>query len=188
LFILSDLSDLASDHSVHINICSDRPSSASIDIMDHHYYTPEELFKLADPDPEFAEVHSSTTHNPHSKICTKSKERCQQLTICQLIASTPQPKVELTLTVVNAIRQQSLIAEQTRTAEAIASRHNEQVLRISMRDGFLSEIRIHRPKTLSENGDSGGSLLVVLIHGGGFFMGKFEPSILTSPISINLTG
>jgi hypothetical protein len=30
--------------------------------MDHHYDTPEELSKLADPDPEFAEVHSSIIH------------------------------------------------------------------------------------------------------------------------------
>jgi len=39
-----------------------------------------------------------------------------------------------------------------------------------MRDGFESEIRVHRPKTLPENGD--GSPLVVLLYGGGFFMGN----------------
>lgn len=37
-----------------------------------------------------------------------------------------------------------------------------------MRDGYESEIRIHRPKTLPKN----GSPLVVLIFGGGFFMGN----------------
>jgi hypothetical protein len=34
--------------------------------MDHQYDTPEELAKLADPDPEFAEVHSSIVHNLHN--------------------------------------------------------------------------------------------------------------------------
>lgn len=37
-----------------------------------------------------------------------------------------------------------------------------------MRDGFESEIRIHRPNTSPED----GSPLVVLIYGGGFFMGN----------------
>jgi acetyl esterase/lipase len=74
------------------------------------------------------------------------------------------------LPVVQAIRQQSLAAEQKRTAEAIASGRNEQVLKIPMRDGFESEIRVHRPKTLPESGD--GSPLVVLLYGGGFFMGN----------------
>jgi acetyl esterase/lipase len=74
------------------------------------------------------------------------------------------------LPVVQAIRQQSLAAEQKRTAEAIASGRNEQVLKIPMHDGFESEIRVHRPKTLPESGD--GSPLVVLLYGGGFFMGN----------------
>lgn len=39
---------------------------------------------------------------------------------------------------------------------------------IPMRDGYESEIRIHRPKSQPEN----GSPLVVLIYGGGFFMGN----------------
>jgi hypothetical protein len=29
--------------------------------MDHHYDTPEAINKLADPDPEFAEVHTHWT-------------------------------------------------------------------------------------------------------------------------------
>jgi acetyl esterase/lipase len=37
-----------------------------------------------------------------------------------------------------------------------------------MRDGYESEIRIHRPKNVPEN----GSPLIVLIFGGGFFMGN----------------
>jgi acetyl esterase/lipase len=77
---------------------------------------------------------------------------------------------------VQAIRQQSLAAEQKRTAEAIASGRNEEVLKIPMRDGFESEIRVHRPKPSSKEngggGDGDGSPLVVLLHGGGFFMGN----------------
>jgi len=38
-----------------------------------------------------------------------------------------------------------------------------------MRDGYESEIRIHRPKTPPKDG---GSPLIVLIFGGGFFMGN----------------
>jgi len=94
------------------------------------------------------------------------------LTALQRIASTPQPKIEFSLPVVRAIRQQSLAAEQKRTTEAIASGRHEEALSIPMRDGFQSEIRIHRPKKLPENGRSP---LVVLIYGGGFFMGKQIP-------------
>ena len=38
-----------------------------------------------------------------------------------------------------------------------------------MRDGYESEIRIHRPKNVPEN----GSPLIVLIFGGGFFMDDY---------------
>jgi carboxylesterase type B len=43
-----------------------------------------------------------------------------------------------------------------------------------MRDGFESEIRVHRPKeSPDKNSGGGGSPLVVLLYGGGFFMGKY---------------
>jgi carboxylesterase type B len=43
-----------------------------------------------------------------------------------------------------------------------------------MRDGFESEIRVHTPKkSPDKNSDGGGSPLVVLLYGGGFFMGKY---------------
>lgn len=90
------------------------------------------------------------------------------LTVLKLIASTPQPKIELTLPIVLAIRQQTLAAEQKRTADAIVLGRNEEALKITMRDGFESEIRIHRPHTLAKNR---GSPLIVLVYGGGFFMG-----------------
>jgi hypothetical protein len=49
-----------------------------------------------------------------------------------------------------------------------------------MRDGFESEIRVHKPKTLpDENGGGGSSPLVVLLYGGGFFMGKLTSTIIS---------
>jgi acetyl esterase/lipase len=70
--------------------------------------------------------------------------------------------------VVQALRQRSFAGEQQRTADAIASGRHEESRTITMRDGYESEIRIHKPKTVPEN----GSPLVVLIFGGGFFMGN----------------
>lgn len=87
------------------------------------------------------------------------------------MASTPQPKIELTLPLVQVIRQQTLAIEENRTAKAMASGRNEEVLKIPMRDGFESEIRIHRPKKTSPEEKGDGSPLIVLFHGGGFFMG-----------------
>ncbi|KAM0718059.1 hypothetical protein Q7P37_006391 [Cladosporium fusiforme] len=103
------------------------------------YATPEALAKLSEPDPEFAE----------------------------LLATTAQPKIELSYPVVQAIRQQTLAAEQTRTAQAIAAGAKEETITIVMRDGFHSETRIHRPKDAAPN-----SPLIVLLYGGGFFMGN----------------
>jgi hypothetical protein len=42
--------------------------------MDHHYDTPEELSKLADPDLEFAEVYIILVHNPQSKSAQHLKK------------------------------------------------------------------------------------------------------------------
>lgn len=68
------------------------------------------------------------------------------------------------------MRQQILAMEQKRTADAIASGRNEEARTITMRDGYESEIRIHRPTTPPEQ--SQGRPLVVLIYGGGFFLGN----------------
>jgi acetyl esterase/lipase len=130
------------------------------------YNTPEEIAKLSDPDPEFAEV--LYLHEIILRIFTRNLPGTDNP---QLMASTPQPKIELTLPLVQAIRQQTLAIEENRTAKAIASGRNEEVLKIPMRDGFESEIRIHRPKKTSPEEKGDGSPLIVLFHGGGFFMG-----------------
>jgi acetyl esterase/lipase len=121
--------------------------------------TPEEIAKLAEPDPEFTEV----GYQPSRIIQAKTI-----LTTPQLLAKTPQPTLEISYPVVQMLRQRSLAIEQERTASAIASGRHEETRTVPMRDGFESEIRIHRPKSPPVT----GSPLVVLIFGGGFFMGN----------------
>lgn len=59
-------------------------------------------------------------------------------------------------------------AEQQRAEASAAHGLKEYTQAIKMRDGYESEIRIHKPTTPP----SGGSPLVVLIFGGGFIMGS----------------
>lgn len=107
---------------------------------------------------------SSQTTQPLTRILPNRLTNNQ----FQLLATTPQQKIELSDPVVQVLRQRGLAIEQQRTAAAISSGRREESRLIPMRDGCESEIRIHRPKATPEN----GSPLVVLIFGGGFFMGN----------------
>jgi acetyl esterase/lipase len=123
--------------------------------------TSEEIAKLAEPDPEFTEVGNLPS------LCISTREKTITNTP-QLLATTPQPTLEISYPVVQILRQRSLAIERERTALAISSGRHEETRSIPMRDGFSSEIRIHRPKSPPAT----GSPLVVLIFGGGFFMGN----------------
>ncbi|KAF2222957.1 alpha/beta hydrolase fold-3 domain-containing protein [Elsinoe ampelina] len=86
----------------------------------------------------------------------------------QFILANKQPQLEFSYPLVQAVRQRTFAAEQQRTAKAIESGRLEECRTITMRDGFESEIRIHRPRVKPND----GSPLIVLAFGGGFVFGN----------------
>ncbi|KAG8625758.1 hypothetical protein KVT40_006159 [Elsinoe batatas] len=102
----------------------------------------------------------------------------------KFISVNKQPQLEFSYPLVQAIRQQTLAAEQQRTAKAIESGRFEECRTITMRDGFESDIRVHRPRIKPKD----GSPLVVLAFGGGFVFGNVLQMGTTARVLNDLYG